>query len=89
MYFPCCGAIFDSCSCSEEWQYHLSIDRGIVVFLNFQHKKWFLSLLSHKMKVIEFMNSGDPDETAHYEPPHLNQHFFPPNLQIVNMILLG
>ena len=25
-----------------------------------------------KMKIIEFANGADPDEVAHYEPPHLD-----------------
>ena len=26
------------------------------------------------MKIIEFVNSVDPDEVAHNEPPHLHLH---------------
>ena len=31
-------------------------------------------LIALKMKVVEFANSVDPDEMAHYEPPHLDLH---------------
>ena len=27
-----------------------------------------------EMKIVEFANSIDPDEVAHYEPPHLDLH---------------
>ena len=28
-----------------------------------------------KMKIVEFPNSKDPDEVAHYNLPHLDLHF--------------
>ena len=38
------------------------------------------------MKIAEFANSVDPDEVAHYEPPHLDLHCLPSSLRILNMI---
>ena len=37
----------------------------------------FLTLSVQYMKTVEFMNSVDPDEVAHYEPPHLNPQCLP------------
>ena len=33
-----------------------------------------------KIHVTEFANSVDPDEVAHYEPPHLDLHCLPSSL---------
>ena len=33
-----------------------------------------------KMKLAEYTNSVDPDEEAHYEPPHLDLHYLLSNL---------
>ena len=27
-----------------------------------------------KIQIVEFANNVDPDEVAHYEPPHLDLH---------------
>ena len=35
--------------------------------LNSQHGR---NILLRSRKIIEFANSVDPDEAAHYEPPH-------------------
>ena len=32
------------------------------------------------MKIVKFANSLDPDEVAHYEPPHMDLHSFPSSL---------
>ena len=32
---------------------------------------YMFTLKVHKVKTAEFANSTDPDEAAHYEPPHL------------------
>ena len=32
---------------------------------------------SPKTKIVEFANNVDPDEVAHYEPPHLDLHCLP------------
>ena len=36
------------------------------------------------MKIVDFANSVDPDEVAHYEPPHLDLHCLPSSLRIYN-----
>ena len=33
-----------------------------------------LTFQAPKLKIVEFANSVDPDEVAHYEPPHLYLH---------------
>ena len=40
------------------------------------------------MKTAEFTNSIDPDEVAHYEPPHQNLHCLSSSLAVLNMIQL-
>ena len=40
-------------------------------------------------KIAEFANSVDLDEVAHTEPPHLDLHYLPSSLWILNMIWLG
>ena len=37
------------------------------------------------MKIFEYASSIDPDEVAHYEPPHLDQHYLPSSLQILSV----
>ena len=32
---------------------------------------------SAKNEIVEFANSIDPDEAAHYELPHLDLHYLP------------
>ena len=32
------------------------------------------------MKIVDFANSVDPYEVAHYEPPHLELHCLPSSL---------
>ena len=39
-----------------------------------------------KLKIVEFANSVDLEETAHYELPHLDLHCLPCYLSILNMI---
>ena len=39
-----------------------------------------LTLDAPKMKIVEFINSVDPDEVAH-EPPHHNLHCLLTNLE--------
>ena len=39
-----------------------------------------LLLKSAELKIVEFANSVDPDEVAHYEPPHLDLHYLPSGL---------
>ena len=41
------------------------------------------------MKKVEFGNSLDPAEVAHYEPPHLDLLCLPCCLQILIMVKLG
>ena len=36
-----------------------------------------LALKKPKMKIAKFANCVDPDEVAHYEPPHLDLHCLP------------
>ena len=48
-----------------------------------------LTLNALKMRIVDFANSIDLDEGAHYEPPHLDLHCLPSSLQILNMIKLG
>ena len=36
-----------------------------------------LTLKAPQTKIAEFANSVDPNEVAHYEPPHLNLHCLP------------
>ena len=36
-----------------------------------------LRVKESKMRTVEFANSIDPDEVAHYEPPHLDLHCLP------------
>ena len=38
------------------------------------------TLRAANLKIIEFANSIDPDEVAHYEPPHLYLHCLPSSL---------
>ena len=38
-----------------------------------------------EMKISEFANSIDPDEVAHYEPPHLDLHCLLVLLWLLNM----
>ena len=40
----------------------------------------FLHLKLPKKKPVEFANSVDPDEVAHYEPPHPNLYSLPSSL---------
>ena len=35
------------------------------------------SLKGPEMKIVGFGNSVNPDEVAHYEPPHLDVHCLP------------
>ena len=53
------------------------------------HRKIQLRSESVKTKTVEFANSVDPDEAAHYEPPHLGLHCLLSNLYILNIIWLG
>ena len=39
-----------------------------------------LTLKVSNMDQADFANSVDPDEVAHYEPPHLDQHCSPLSL---------
>ena len=41
------------------------------------------------MKIVESANRADPDEVAHYEPPHRDLHCLPSILLILNKILFG
>ena len=43
----------------------------------------YLLVLSTKMKIVEKANSVDPDEVAHYEPPHLDQNCLPASLSFI------
>ena len=59
--------------------------------LNFSHFKYGrinsgyldtneLTLKKPKMRITESLNSTDPDEVAHHEPPHLDLHCLPSSL---------
>ena len=48
--------------------------------LGLQHTDWWLALKAQKMIIAEFANSVDPDEVAHYEPPHLDLYYLPSSL---------
>ena len=45
-----------------------------------------LSLKAPSTTKAEFANTVDPDETAHYEPSHLDLHCLPSSPLIFNMI---
>ena len=47
---------------------------------------YYLTLISPKMKTIEFADSVDLGEVAHHEPPHLDLHCLPSGLWILNMM---
>ena len=38
---------------------------------------------------VVFANKVDPDEAAHYEPPHLDLHCLPTSFSILSMLWLG
>ena len=42
--------------------------------------KSLLTLYVPETKIEEFANSADPNEVAHYEPPHLDLLCLPPSL---------
>ena len=48
-----------------------------------------LLVLSAKMKIVEKANSLDPDEVAHYEPPHLDQQCLPSSFSFLSIIKYG
>ena len=48
---------------------------SVIILLMF-----LLTLNAPKMKIIELARSVGPDEVAHYEPPHLDQHCLPSSL---------
>ena len=39
-----------------------------------------LKAFADKRKIVECVNSVDPDEGAHKEPPHVDLHCLPPYL---------
>ena len=42
-----------------------------------------------KTKIVEFADCVDPEEAAHYEPPHIDLYCLLSYLRIHNMIRLG
>ena len=47
---------------------------------NLTDYKFWLTLYVPETKIAEFANSGDLDEVAHDEPPHLDLHSLPSSL---------
>ena len=46
----------------------------------------FLTLKAPNTKIANFANTVDPDETAHYEPSHLDLQCMTSSLRFFNMI---
>ena len=52
-----------------------------------QFGRWLIkTLYVPETKMAESANSGDLDEVAHDEPPHLDLHCLPSSLWVLNMI---